>query len=325
MINCLHAETPTFPIEASAQGDGVGIAVPAATFDLELTLTSGQVFHWVRQAEGWLGMIGDTPFYAEQRGDELLVPTGAESQARHYFALDHSLDAICASFPRDAAMEEAASFCRGMRIVRQPAWECLATFITSSMKQVAHIAQMSHAIRRTFGRPVEWQGCTLYTYPTAERLAQASEAELRACKLGYRARNLLGSARMIAGGEVGLHALRELDDEAARAELCRLPGVGEKVANCVLLFAFERLRAFPIDVWIERVLRQLYFARKRNVTAKRLRSFSQSYFGEFGGYAQQYLFHHARKVGRRSAVHNERSKRPRAQAKDDRPGLGRRC
>ena len=85
-----------------------------------------------------------------------------------------------------------------------------------------------------------------------------------------------------------------MDDPAALAELCKLPGVGEKVANCLLLFAYERLRAFPIDVWIGRVLRETYFKGKRNVTPKRLRDFSQSYFGDYGGYAQQYLFHHAR-------------------------------
>jgi N-glycosylase/DNA lyase len=91
-----------------------------------------------------------------------------------------------------------------------------------------------------------------------------------------------------------------MDDDAAREELCRLPGVGVKVANCALLFGFGRLRSFPIDVWIERVLRETYFQKKRRITAKRLRDFAASYFGEFGGYAQQYLFHHARKTrGRR--------------------------
>jgi N-glycosylase/DNA lyase len=135
----------------------------------------------------------------------------------------------------------------------------------------------------------------MFTYPQPERLAEASEAELRTCKLGYRAKNLLGTARMIAGGEVDLRRIEKMDDESARAELCRLPGVGEKVANCALLFGFGRLAAFPIDVWIERVLREIYFKRKRKVTAKRLRDFSAEYFGPHGGYAQQYLFHHARK------------------------------
>jgi N-glycosylase/DNA lyase len=167
------------------------------------------------------------------------------------------------------------------------------------MKQVAHIAQMSHAIRRRFGTRTVLGERELFTYPTAERLAAASEAELRECRLGFRAKTLLGTARMIAAGEVDLARVASLDDEAARAELCRLPGVGEKVANCALLFGFGRLGAFPIDVWIERVLRTIYFARKRKVTARRLREFSATYFGAHGGYAQQYLFHHARQTWRR--------------------------
>ena len=286
-------------------------SLTAAPFDLEMTLTCGQVFHWQRSAAGWLGAVGDTPLYVEQHGDTLRVPTGCEALAQHYFALDHPLTDICAGFPKDSAMAEATRFCRGMRIVRQPAWECLATFITSSMKQVAHIAQMSHTIRRRFGLALDWHGETLFAYPPAERIAALAEADLRACSLGYRAKNLLGSARMIAAGTVDLAAIAQLPDEEARAELCRLPGVGEKVANCVLLFAFGRLRAFPIDVWIERVLRQLYFARKRNVTPRRLREFSATHFGEFGGYAQQYLFHHARKTWPRERRKPEAPKRRR--------------
>jgi N-glycosylase/DNA lyase len=105
---------------------------------------------------------------------------------------------------------------------------------------------------------------------------------------------------MIASGEVKLEEVAQLDDPSALAELCRLAGVGEKVANCALLFAFGRLCAFPIDVWIQRVLSAIYFPRKRKLTPKHLRDFSATYFGPYGGYAQQYLFHHARKTWPRS-------------------------
>jgi N-glycosylase/DNA lyase len=276
----------------------VSVVCVAPDFDLALTLECGQVFHWQREGAGWLGMIGDRAAYVEQRGEELLIPEGAEGWVRHYFALDHPLAEICATFPDDAAMQAAREFCRGMRIVRQPVWECLATFITSSMKQVAHIAQISHTLRRRYGAKAPWNGRELYAYPAPEALARLREEDLRACALGYRAKNLLGAARMMASGEVDLAAVARMEDEAARAELCRLPGVGEKVANCTLLFGFERVGAFPIDVWIERVLREIYFPRKRRVTARQLREFSASYFVAYGGYAQQYLFHHARHTNR---------------------------
>jgi N-glycosylase/DNA lyase len=270
------------------------VELSAPDFDLDQTLSCGQVFHWRRHGEGWIGTVGDKPLYVEATPLGVRVQAGMETLARTYFELDLPLNEIYATFPTDPAMAAALGFCRGLRIVRQPPWECLATFITSAMKQVIHIAQISHALRERYGTRVQWEDETLFAYPSAERLARLTEAELRECRLGFRAKNLLGAARMIAANEVNLDAINTLSDADARTELCRLPGVGEKVANCALLFGFNRLRAFPIDVWIERVLRQLYFQKKRKVTARRLREFSANYFGEFGGYAQQYLFHHAR-------------------------------
>jgi N-glycosylase/DNA lyase len=231
----------------------------------------------------------------EQRADGAVWGNPeAREAAEHYLALEDPLAEIESSFPTDAVMQAALDFCRGMRILRQPAWEAVATFITSSMKQVAHIAQISHTLRRRYGRPLRWQGEECFAYPEPQALAGLEEGDLRACALGYRAKNLLGAARMVAAGEVCLERVAAMEPDRAREELCRLPGVGEKVANCALLFGFGRLRAFPVDVWIERVIREKYFVGKRRVTAGRIRAFCSEYFGPYGGYAQQYLFHHAR-------------------------------
>ncbi len=215
-----------------------------------------------------------------------------------YFALDHPLAEICDSFPKDPVMNAARNFCHGLRIIRQPKWECLATFICSSMKQVAHIRQISLALRKRFGEQRRIGDQLVYTFASPRRLAQASEKELLECKLGYRAKNLRATARLVSSGQADLEAWSALSDAELRKQLCALPGVGPKIANCVMLFAYERLRAFPIDVWIERVLRQHYFSRRRKMSAQRLRQFSETYFGEHGGYAQQYLFHQARSGGR---------------------------
>jgi N-glycosylase/DNA lyase len=273
------------------------VKIVAPDFDLEKTLNSGQVFHWEKRGSGFAGAIGAKAVYVEQQGDQLVFTGGTAKVTANYFSLDHPLAEICRSFPRDPAMKAARDFCRGLRIIRQPRWECLATFITSSMKQVAHIRQISFALRKRYGEPKQILGHEVFTYPSAERIGELTEAELRTCALGYRAKNLLATARLIANGEANLEQWSKLPDDALRARLCELPGVGAKVANCVMLFAYERLRAFPIDVWIERVLRQQYFPRKRKVTAQQLRDFSDRYFGDHGGYAQQYLFHHARKGG----------------------------
>jgi N-glycosylase/DNA lyase len=258
------------------------------------------VFHWESSGNGFVGAIGERPVCLEQRGDALLIhPASAVKLCTRYFSLDHPLAKICASFPDEPVMREAASLCRGLRIIRQPRWECLATFITSSMKQVVHIRQISRSVRQRYGRSLSVRGTRLYAFPTAARLAATTEKELRESALGYRAKNLLATARIVAIGAVDLDALARLPDDKLRAALCELPGVGPKVANCVMLFAYERLSAFPIDVWVERVLRENYFLRRRNPTASDLRDFAARHFGPYGGYAQQYLFHHARKRARR--------------------------
>ena len=279
--------------------------IAAPDFDLEKTLNSGQVFHWEKIGNGFAGAIGGRAVYVEQRGDALKVRDGEPPSPAgqrpalprivvDYFALDHPLAKICASFPNDALMQTARDYCRGLRIIRQPRWECLATFICSSMKQVAHIRQISHALRVRFGELHRIDNHDLYSFPSAQRIAESSEKELRECALGYRAKNLLATARFVSANEADLEAWAALSDVDLRAKLCALPGVGAKVANCVMLFAYERLRAFPIDVWIERVLKEKYFPRARKLNASRLQAFTQEYFGEHGGYAQQYLFHHAR-------------------------------
>src|SRR4051812_2637320 len=250
----------------------------APDFDLEKTLNSGQAFHWRKIEDGFVGTIGDLPVRVDQRGTKLLVESAADKvdrlhrsssgtrssrmliqTVRHYFALDHSLTDICRSFPNDDAMNAATKFCRGLRIIRQPKWECLAMFICSSMKQVAHIRQISQKLRERFGKQRTIGKRVVHTFPTAESVAHSSDVELRECALGYRAKNLLATARLVHSGDADLEAWSGLSDVDLRARLCSLPGVGAKVANCVMLFAYERLRAFPIDVWIERVLREHYF------------------------------------------------------------------
>lgn len=275
--------------------------ISAPEFDLAVTLDSGQVFHWERQGDGFIGAIRDTPAYVEQRGNQLKVSGVLGKEIRRYFSFDHPLNQICSSFPADEAMKSARDFCRGLRIIRQPKWECLATFICSSMKQVRHIRQISRALRERFGEKKKIGDFPVYIFPSAKRLANTEETRLRQCGLGYRASNLLATAQRVHSGEADLNSWSKLTDPDLRDALCQLPGVGPKVANCVMLFAYERVRAFPIDVWIERVLRDIYFSGKRKVTRNCLTRFASGYFGSYGGYAQQYLFHHARSTKGRTS------------------------
>jgi N-glycosylase/DNA lyase len=263
--------------------------ITAPEFDLARTLHSGQVFHAMPSGSGWQILVDDVSLEVEQVGASLRVAARQEKLARHYFSLDHPLEDIYASFPTDPFSRAALASCRGLRILRQPLWECLGTFITSPMKQVAHIRQMSLQLRARFGRPVA--GSPIHAYPTPEVLAAASEDDLRDCGLGFRAKNLRLAAAEVAAGRIDLDTLRERPTAEVREALCRLPGVGRKVANCVLLFAYERLDAVPVDVWIARILQAM---RRRKGTPEELERFSARRFGVYAGYVQQYLFHHAR-------------------------------
>jgi N-glycosylase/DNA lyase len=291
---------PVTSLFSKLAGPGIRLCrIPGAGIDLAKTLECGQVFHWTRCEAGFVGTIGETPSYLKQVDGDLLVPEGHEATVKHYLALDHPIDVIEASFPEDSAIKVAIRFSHGIRIIRQPIWECLATFLTSAMKQVSHIRNISLAVRERFGRAVRLGALELYTFPTPETIAACNLNDLLECRLGFRARNVLATAQMVAAKEIRLEELSCLPAAEARQILRRCPGVGDKIANCVLLFALERMDAVPIDVWISRALQQTYFSEDQNVGASRLSEFC-SYFGPYAGYAQQYLFHYWRMTYRKT-------------------------
>lgn len=271
-------------------------------FDLRATLNSGQVFHWSEVEPGrFTGTIGSRRVEILLRDDGGLEVDASQQEAvSRYLSLDHPMDEIIGSFPPgDEALRQAVAFCPGLRIIRQPAWECLATFITSSLKQVSHIRQISLLLRREFGRPL---GAGQWAYPVPEALAAAGEEALRRCGLGYRAPLLWSTACLIAREKFSLGFLDdpEVPQGEAVARLCALPGVGPKIAHCVLLFAGGRHGCFPVDVWVERVMRELYASQTAGLSRRGLEEFVAGHFGPWAGYAQQFLFHHARLTFRRA-------------------------
>jgi N-glycosylase/DNA lyase len=266
-------------------------SLSAHGLNLDATLTSGQAFSWKRTATGhWRGWIDGRPCLVWQQGDVLrAVGPGLTREAiSAYFGLDLPMPEIFATFPADPWLEKARAFAPGLRILRQEPWETLCNFICSSLKQITQIEQINHDLRRTFG---EKYADDTYTFPDAGRLAQTTEAQLRACRLGFRARHLHVAASQIASSEISLARIATLPTPEAREQLLRVRGIGEKVANCILLFAYGRAEAFPIDVWVERVLRQLYFRKNSRADHDKLRAFAQAHFGPYAGYAQQFLFH----------------------------------
>jgi len=268
-------------------------------YDLNATLSSGQAFRWRKEDDSWIGVLAG--HWVRLRSDPFSITAevaGAVSDWSwlvDYLQLEVDLTALLLTFPEDLPMKTAINSCRGLRILHQDPWECLASFILSSTKQIVQIQQIISLLCERFGEPLAAPAPFRrdYTFPSASRLARATEADLRACKMGFRAPYLLGTARAIVNGEFSPARLSHLPVDLARNELMLLPGVGRKIADCVLLFAYGFHSAFPVDVWVAKALRQLYFPRRR-VNLQRLQRFASDHFGPNGGYAQQYLFHYMR-------------------------------
>jgi N-glycosylase/DNA lyase len=287
--------------------DSNKILLPVRDYDLAATLDSGQVFRWQRNGDSWNGVLGNHFLRLTQLENGILAESAIHVEdwtfLREFLQSDVDLAAILKTFPNDEPMHAAVASSRGLRLLRQEPWECLASFILSSTKQIVQIRQIVSLLCERYGEACSVEspsrtnsatGRTLqFAFPAAERLAACSEAELRDCKMGFRAPSLLHAARGIAEGKFDLEKIRRLDYAAARAELMTLHGVGGKIADCVLLFAYGFDSAFPVDVWVERALQQLYFPRRR-ASHKRLLKFAATHFGPHAGYAQQYLFHYVR-------------------------------
>jgi N-glycosylase/DNA lyase len=268
-------------------------------YDLDATLASGQAFRWRRDGTSWVGVISGRwvrlTLQDEVLSARAVLPQQDWTWLSRYLQLDVDLDAVLRSFPNDGPMRTAVAVCRGLRLLRQEPWECLASFLMSATKQIVQIQAIVELLCNRHGDPIPGPSGdqSIRSFPSAERIAALSEGELRRCKMGFRATHLMGAAHAVAQGHLDLARLQELPLDQARAQLMKLDGVGPKIADCVLLFACGFHRAFPVDVWVQRVLSELYFQGRR-MPLRTLRDFAAAHFGPHAGYAQQYLFHYAR-------------------------------
>ncbi|MBI2166429.1 MAG: hypothetical protein HYU29_08545 [Chloroflexi bacterium] len=272
--------------------------------DLATTLESGQAFRWRKCGQWHEGAVRDNLVRLRQEplGLEFTSAPSSEEEVapllRSYLRLEDDLEAIGRQISRDAWVKEALRRHRGLRLLRQEPWECLASFICSANSNIGRITQTVETLAQHYGRPIAVKGQTAYAFPGPERVAAAGEAGLRELGLGFRARALAQAAVLVADGKISLEALRDKPYEEGKEKLMALPGVGDKVADCVLLFSLEKLEAFPIDRWVERALRRFYPEElppeKKTLPYRHLSSWARSYFGPYAGYAQQYLYHWTR-------------------------------
>jgi len=270
--------------------------VPATDFSLETTLASGQAFRWTRRDGWWYGFIDSRPVKIRQ-DDGRLQCQGEDGaltpeRVRRYFALDVDYAAIISSINVDMQVHQAIVRHRGLRVLRQDGWETLASFICASFNNIKRIEGMIDRLCQAYGQPVALNGFRGFSFPAPETIAAAPERRLRALGLGYRAPYLKATAKLVADGGLPIAHLRRVDYAAAKRALMACEGVGDKVADCVALFGFEKYEAFPIDVWMERAMR--YYFRHRRMTRALLHTYATQHFGAYAGYAQQFLFHYMR-------------------------------
>lgn len=287
------------PQSAIANSTACERVFPVQDYNLAATLDSGQAFRWRSLGNDWIGVIHGRWVRLRVGGNILTAKTAAPVEEwewlTDYLQLNLELSSVLATFPQDDPMRAAIAFCRGLRVLRQEPWECLASFILSSTKQIVQIRQIVELLCERHGDPVETpqEHGPVNSFPSASQIASLSEHELRDCKMGFRAPYLLAASRLVAEGRLNLESLGRMTLSGARERLMEVPGVGRKIADCVLLFAYGFPTAFPVDVWVMKALRDLYFPRRRP-SRQKIEQFTESYFGPHAGYAQQYLFHYMR-------------------------------
>lgn len=271
-------------------------------FDTDHIFDCGQCFRWERNEDGsYTGMAFGKPAtisYEKESGTLQIVGASQEdynSVWRHYLDLDRDYASIKKKLAAgDPVMERAIAYGSGIRILNQEKWETLLAFIISQNNNIPRIKKCIESLAQTLGEEVgEFGGRTWYKLPSPERLAAATEEDLAPCRLGYRAKYLIATGKKVA--EDGIESLEELASPQLTAadtveRLREYTGVGPKVANCIALFAMGRIDSFPIDVWVKRVMHQLYGIEEGNVKA--MAKYAQEHFGQLGGIAQQYLFYY---------------------------------
>lgn len=256
-------------------------------------------------------MVEGRQLKIRQENQTLIVESSADEEndqletfLRHYLDLNRDLPVILDAVDIDPFIHRSIETFWGMRILNQEVWECLASFILSQNNNVPRIKGIIRTISARFGEEITLDHSVDYSFPIPQALAEAGVETLYNCGLGYRAPYLWTVSSAIAANEFDPEALKSMSYAEAKRELMGFKGIGEKVADCICLFSLGHVQALPIDVWVKRIIEQLYLKRKASI--REIRQFAEDYFGEHLGYAQQYLFHYARTVGLENLLESER-------------------
>ncbi|MCL2819655.1 MAG: DNA-3-methyladenine glycosylase 2 family protein [Oscillospiraceae bacterium] len=258
-----------------------------ADFNLKKTFECGQCFRWDADKNGsYTGVAFNRVIKARSCNDSIYLSCNEdelESIWRNYFDLDRDYAAIREQLCIDDFMQKATDYGMGIRILRQDKWEALCSFIISQNNNIPRIKSIINSLCREYGDEIKFEGNKYYSFPSSDILAYLTPEKLAPLRCGYRAEYIIRSAKAISGGEINLDALTACDPDYTRAELKKLYGVGDKVADCVMLFGLHMLGAFPLDVWMKRAVAKHYGS-----------GFDPNIFSPYAGIAQQYIFHYTR-------------------------------
>ncbi|MFW5649006.1 MAG: DNA-3-methyladenine glycosylase family protein [Candidatus Alkaliphilus sp. MAG34] len=261
----------------------------------------GQCFRWNLEDDGsYTGVAYDRVLNVRKDGDTVIFDNVNIEDFNNiwvgYFDLNNDYGKIKHDLAgRDEVIKDAINFGHGIRILRQEPWEILISFIISANNAIPRIKKSVERLSKNFGQYLgRYRGKDFYNFPNAEEISRLSEEQIESCSVGFRAKYILGAARKVIDENIFLEQLRELNSEDCYNTLIEFKGIGPKVANCILVFAMGKIEACPVDIWIKRVMEHFYF--HEDTPNKKIEQFARQKFGQYTGYAQQYLFYYAREL-----------------------------
>lgn len=271
------------------------------SFNLTHIFECGQCFRWNKNADGsYTGVVKNNVINIKMQEKNIHVKSYGEDNLEKlfsdYFDMQRDYEKIKSKLRKiDEHMKKSILYGDGIRLLNQDLWETIISFIISANNNIPRIKGIIERISKRFGNEIIWNGEAFYTFPTPEQLGKASVQELRNLGLGFRDVRVFETTQMVLNNKINLEELHnEKNTELVREELLKLPGVGPKVADCILLFStLKRFSVFPIDVWVRRVMNELYIKNddESKVDKKVILGVAEEKFGDLCGIAQQYLFY----------------------------------
>ena len=263
------------------------------SINIDNSINSGQVFLWEKNGTDWYGINGQDILKINKNG---IIKSILNSKT-NFFRKNDNMQEIIKSISKDETVKKSVKQYEGLRIFKQDPFQCMISFIISSNSNIQKIKNSLEKISRKFGKKVKIQNKEFFLFPKPEKLANASIEEIKKCGVGYRAPFIKQASKMIVLKKINFKYLEKCDYEEAKKNICVIPGVGNKVADCILLFSLNKLEAFPLDTWMIKILEKYYSNQfnieTKTITKKQYQILHEkivNYFGPYCGYAQQFLF-----------------------------------